>query len=125
MKRRCSPRFVQNVHAEARSWRKAAKKLNACFGVNLSHLAWQNYSTGRRDIADAAARAALGLGPRPCPACGRKSDPMQLSRLLKRMTAKDLRKWNQLRAAKKYNAASQFLGEVYRRTIHMKGGETR
>lgn len=115
MKRRLNPRFVQKARSQARSWRKAARELNALFGVNLHHLAWRDYATGRREIADAATRAALGLGPRPCPRCGHKPG-MQITRLLKRLTARDLKRWNQLREGRRYKAANRLLEEVYRRT---------
>ncbi|MFZ5910398.1 MAG: hypothetical protein ACOYYU_10320 [Chloroflexota bacterium] len=105
---------MKKAYSKARSWRKTAQALNARFGVTLSHVLWRAYSLGKRDITDPAARAALGLGPRPCPMCGHKPT-MQLSRLLKRMTAADLENWNQLRAARRYKAARQFLEEVYRR----------
>jgi len=117
MKTRCNPRFVKKTYSKARSWRKTAQELNARFGVTLSHVLWRAYSLGKRDITDPAARAALGLGARPCPMCGHKKPTMQLSRLLKRMTATDLENWNHLRAARRYKAASRFLGEVYNRKI--------
>jgi hypothetical protein len=114
MKRRCNPRFIQNTHRKAHSWRKAARELNELYGVNLFHLTWRNYATGRRDISDPATRAALMLGPRPCPACGHKT-VMQLSHLLKRLMAKDLRKWNQMRENRQYKTARHLLDEVNNR----------
>ena len=114
MKRRCNPRFVKKTYSKARSWRKTAQELNDLYSVNLSHELWRAYSTGKREITDTATRDALMLGPRPCPACGHKPG-MQLSRLLKRMTVKDLRKWNQLREGRQYKAAKSFLEEVYNR----------
>lgn len=78
------------------------------------HLTWRDYATGRRDIASAAARAALGLGPRPCPKCGHKPG-MQITRLLKRLTARDLKRWHQLREGRQYKAANRILEEVYNR----------
>ena len=90
--------------------------MNELYGVDLPHLTWRDYATGRRDITNPATRAALMLGPRACPACGHKPG-MQLSRLLKRMTIKDLRKWNQLREGRQYKAAKSFLEEVYKRKI--------
>ncbi|MCG3145290.1 MAG: hypothetical protein HONDAALG_02854 [Gammaproteobacteria bacterium] len=126
MKRRCDPRFVKKTYSKARSWRKTAQELNALYDVNFSHVHWRAYSLGERDIADAATRAALGLGPRPCPTCGRKPEAVKLSRLLKRMTPKDLRNWKRLRAARKYKAANQFLLEVCdRKKSTTKGGETK
>lgn len=116
MKKRCTPRFVQKVHLKSRSWRLAAGELNARFGVTLSHSIWRDYATGRRDIADPKARVALGLAPRPCPICGKK-DGLQISPLLKRMTATDLQRWEGLRKAGKYKAAKRFLDEIYRRKI--------
>jgi hypothetical protein len=116
MKRRCNSRLVKKTHLKARSWRKAAQELNELYNVNLSHLTWRDYSTGRRDIADTATRAALGLDPRPCPACGHKPG-MQLSLLLKRLTVKDLKRWNQLREGRQYKAAKSFLEEVYNRKV--------
>lgn len=116
MKRQCNSRFVRKTYSKARSWRKTAQELNILYGVNLSHELWRAYATGKRDIADHATRAALMLGPRPCPACGHKPG-MQLSLLLKRMAVKDLRKWNRLRDGRQYKAAKSFLEEVYNRKI--------
>ena len=116
MKRRCTPHLVQKTHLKSRSWRIATHELNALFGVDLPHLIWRDYATGRRDIADPQARAALGLDPRPCPRCGKKAD-LQITRLLKRLTMDDLKHWEELRKARKYKQASRFLEEVYRRKI--------
>lgn len=115
MKRRCSPRFVQKAHSQARSWRKAARMLNELYGVTLSHLTWRDYATGRRDIAAPSIRAALGLGPRVCPVCGQKPTA-KFSRLLAKMTPAEWIEWRKLRKLKKYKAANRLLEEVYRRT---------
>ena len=113
MKKRCSPRFVQKTHEKARSWRRAAQGLNLIYGVNLSHLAWRDYSTGRRNITDPKIRTALLLGPRIFPTKYR----LRFSRLLKRMTVRDLQLWHELRKQKKYKAAYRFLDEINSRKI--------
>ncbi|PWH18193.1 MAG: hypothetical protein DDG60_00800 [Anaerolineae bacterium] len=114
MKKRCSPRLVQKVYSKARSWRKTAETLNDLYGVNLSHQAWRDYATGRRDIANQAIRAALGLEPRACPTCGRKY-PVQLGRFLAKMTPAEWDRWHELRRQKKYKAARHLLEEISNR----------
>lgn len=121
MKIRCNPRFIKKIHSKSHSWRLAAKKLNAYFGVDLPHLTWRDYATGRRDIVDPKTREALGLDPRPCPKCGMKPG-MDINRLIKRLTADDLEHWGKLRRARKYRAAHLFLEEVYRRKIKQRKG---
>jgi hypothetical protein len=81
--------------------------LNALYGVDLHHLTWRDYATKRREIADKKTRAALLLGPRPCPTIG------NFAYLLKRMNAKELNHWQRLRKRKNYRAAKQLLDEVY------------
>ena len=116
MKTPCTPQVIKKTHQKARSWRAAAKELNALYGVHLPHLTWRDYATGRRDIADDETRAALMLGPRPCPRCGNKPS-VHFSRLLKRLNPEDLKHWHRLRNQKKFNAAKEFLNEVYSRKI--------
>jgi hypothetical protein len=70
VKGRCAPEDVREIHRTAGSWRKAAGILNRAYGVNLSHLTWRDYATGRRDIADLRVRDLLKLPPRICPRCG-------------------------------------------------------
>ncbi len=114
MKMRCSPRLVQKVYSKARSWRKTAGALNDLYGVNLSHQAWRDYATGRRDIANRATRAALGLEPRACPMCGQKP-AVQLGHLLAKMTPAEWDQWHELRRQKRYKAARHLLDEIYNR----------
>lgn len=114
MQKQCTPHLVQRSHARVKSWRKAARDLNILFGVSLSHLAWRDYATGRRDIADPKTRAALMLAPRPCPTCGDKPD-LHFSRLLKRMRSIDLLHWKRLRNEKRYREATRFIDEIYNR----------
>lgn len=114
MKKPCTPRLVLIVHQKKRSWRKAAQELNDHYGMNLSHLTWRDYATGRRDIADPEIRSKLLLGLRSCPACGARPS-LGFTHLLKRMDPRDLKHWNQLRKEKKYHAASRFLEEIYNR----------
>jgi hypothetical protein len=109
MKKRCTPRLVIDLHAKKGSWRKAAKELNEIYGVDLPHLTWRDYATRRRDIVNVEIRAALLLGPRACPPSG------NFSRLLRRLDAKDLRRWLRLRKQRKYMAAQRLLDEVYNR----------
>ena len=116
MKRLCTPQVIKKEHQKARSWRAAAKELNSIYGVDLPHLTWRDYAMGRRDIADDETRIALLLGPRPCPSCGNKPS-IHFSRLLKRMTSKDLQYWRKLRCQKNYKAAKDFLDEVYNRKL--------
>lgn len=72
MSMRCNPRNVNKTYKQAGSWRKAARVLNALYGVDLSHTTWHDYATGRNDIADPEIRSHLGLSARPCPSCGHK-----------------------------------------------------
>ena len=116
MKTPCTPQVIKKTHQKACSWRAAAKELNALYGVHHPHLTWRDYATGRRDIADDETRAALMLGPRPCPRCGNKPS-VHFSRLLKRLKPEYLNHWHRLRNQKKFNAAKEFLNEVYSRKI--------
>jgi len=72
MKSRCNPRTVEKTYLKTRSWRKTAVVLNDLYSVKLAHIAWRDFAKGRRDITDPEIRARLLLGPRSCPACGRK-----------------------------------------------------
>ena len=72
MLERCNPQIVENVHSQARSWRKAARALNELYSVSLSHTTWRDYAIGKHDIADPDTRARLMLPARACPSCGRK-----------------------------------------------------
>jgi hypothetical protein len=72
MLERCNPQMVENVHSQARSWRKAARALNELYSVSLSHTAWRDYAIGRHDIADSETRTRLMLPLRACPSCGHK-----------------------------------------------------
>jgi hypothetical protein len=72
MKKRCTPHLVEQTYQKARSWRKAAERLNQVYGVSLSHTTWRDYGIGKHDLADEETRARLLLGPRPCPTCGHK-----------------------------------------------------
>jgi len=114
MKKRCSPRFVKKTHSKARSWRKAARELNELYNVNLPHLTWRDYATGRRDITNPATRAALMLGLRVCPVCGNKPT-VKFSHLLAKLKPCEWKRWKELRRLKKYKAASCLLEEVYNR----------
>jgi hypothetical protein len=116
MKGQCTPQLVNEAHQKCRSWRKAAKELNACFGVDLSHTAWHDYAAGRRDIADPETRTALGLAPRLCPNCAKEADS-KITRLLKRLTEDDRQYWQELYRSKKFEEAERFLEEVSSREI--------
>lgn len=72
MQKRCNPQIVNKTRLEVRTWRNAAKALNNLYGVSLSHTAWRDYASGRRDIADPEARLRLMLPARACPLCGYK-----------------------------------------------------
>ena len=116
MKKRCSPQLVKKIYEQTQSWRGAAQKLNSTYGVNLPHLAWRDYATKRREIADTKARTKLLLGPRTCPTC-HTSPNAYFVRLLKHLRPLDLRRWQDLRNAKKFKAAKQLIDEVYSRKI--------
>jgi hypothetical protein len=79
MTKRCTPQIVKEAHLQACSWRKAARRLNSQYGVEISHVAWRDYALEKHDIADPEKRARLGLPPRPCPTCGRRHTPRKSS----------------------------------------------
>jgi hypothetical protein len=93
-----------------------ALELNALYGVNLPHLTWRDFAMKRRDIADPKTRAALLLGPRPCPTC-RDNPTRHFSNLLKRLRPNDLKRWQRLHDDGKYREARQFINEVYNRKV--------
>jgi len=71
----------------------------------------------RRDISNPIVRAALLLGPRPCPTC--KSNPHKhFTRLLKNLRPADLRKWRDLRDCGNHREARKLLDTVFSRKSH-------
>lgn len=116
MKRRCTPQVVLKMHKKMHSWRIASRELNLMYGVDLPHVTWHNYAKRQRDIADLEIRSALLLGPRTCPTC--KTNPTApFLHFIKRLRPCDLKRWHNLRNARKYKAAREFLDEVYSRPI--------